>query len=405
MTAASATMAGGAGSPASSAAGGLGGGVLALIGLTCAVCVANNYYSQPLLIDIARDLGMPRSLSGLVPTMTQIGIAGGMMFLLPLGDRIDNRKIVVLLLVIQSVAMTTMAATNDRAIFMVACLVAGLCGIVTYLLPAFATRLVPADRRGAVTGMLATGILTGIMLGRSIAGIAGHEVGWRAVYALAALVTFLMAAAMKRSMPRTPGLRDERYGVLIGSLWTLVRENRLLRRATLIQAMAFGSFNALWVGLTLHLQQPPFSLDTRAIGTLALVAVTSAMAAPVVGRLADRLPLERAVRMALVIAAIGWIALLILPESYVGIVAGMVLIGISAIGTDVSLRTALYGLSPQIRMRLNAVYSASTFVGGGVLSFLTPVIWTHFGWSAVAITGLIVSVLPIVIPSRRPADS
>lgn len=401
MIAASSTVADRVGSPASSAAGGLGGAVLALIGITCAVCVANNYYSQPLLIDIARDLGMPPSLSGLVPTITQMGIAAGMVFLLPLGDRIDNRRIVVALLIVQSLAMTAMAAATDRAIFMVACLVAGLCGIVTYLLPAYATRLVPAERRGAVTGTLATGILTGIMLGRSIAGIAGYEAGWRAVYAAAALVTFLMAVAMKRSMPRTPGLKDERYGVLIGSLWTLVRENRLLRRTTLMQAMAFGGFNALWVGLTLHLQQPPFSLDTRAIGMLALVAVTSAMAAPVLGRLADRVPMERAVRLSFVIAALGWIALLLLPHSYVGIVAGMVFIGISAIGTDVTLRTALYGLSPDIRMRLNAVYSAGTFIGGGVLSFLTPVIWTHFGWSAVAITGLMVSVLPIVIPSRK----
>jgi predicted MFS family arabinose efflux permease len=401
---ASSTAAGGVGSAFPSAAGELGGAVLALIGLTCAVCVANNYYSQPLLIDIARDLGMPRSLSGLVPTLTQIGIAIGMVFLLPLGDRIDNRKIVVLLLMVQSFAMATMAATADRMPFMVACMVAGLCGIVTYLLPAYATRLVPAERRGAVTGTLATGILTGIMLGRSIAGIAGYEVGWRAVYAVAAVVTFIMAVAMKRSMPLTPGLREESYSVLLGSLWTLLQENRLLRRTTLMQAMAFGGFNALWVGLTLHLQQPPFGLDTRAIGTLALFAVTSAMAAPFLGRLADRMPMERAVRISFAIAALGWVALLTLPGSYVGIIAGMVLVGISAIGTDVTLRTALYGLSPDIRMRLNAVYSAGTFIGGGALSFLTPFIWAHLGWGAVAITGLTISVLPMLIPNMRPDE-
>jgi predicted MFS family arabinose efflux permease len=406
MTSASPTVSGGADSPAPSAAPpaarGLSGAVLALIGITCAVCVANNYYSQPLLIDIARDLGMPPSLSGLVPTITQIGIALGMVFLLPLGDRIDNRKIVVLLLMVQSLAMATMAATTNRTMFMIACLVAGLCGIVTYLLPAYATRLVPAGRRGAVTGTLATGILTGIMLGRSLAGIAGYEVGWRAVYAVAAFITFIMAAAMKRSMPATPDLRQERYATLLRSLWTLLRENRLLRRNTLMQAMGFGGFNALWVGLTLHLQQPPFDLDTRAIGMLALVAVTSAMAAPVLGRFADRVPMERAARISFAMAALGWVALLILPHSYIGIIAGMVLVGISAIGSDVTLRTALYGLSPDIRMRLNAVYSAGLFVGGGMLSFLTPVVWSHFGWSAVAVIGLTVSVLPMILVGRKP---
>lgn len=239
------------------------------------------------------------------------------------------------------------------------------------------------------------------MLGRSLAGIAGYEVGWRAVYAVAAYITFIMAAAMKRSMPATPDLRQERYAILLRSLWTLLRENRLLRRNTLMQAMGFGGFNALWVGLTLHLQQPPFDLDTRAIGMLALVAVTSAMAAPVLGRFADRVPMERAARISFAMTALGWVALLILPHSYIGIVAGMVLVGISAIGSDVTLRTALYGLSPDICMRLNAVYSAGLFVGGGMLSFLTPVVWSHFGWSAVAVIGLTVSMLPMILVSRK----
>jgi predicted MFS family arabinose efflux permease len=383
----------------------LGRSTLLLIGIACAVCVANNYYSQPLLIEIGHDLGMPRSMAGVVPTLTQVGIAVGMLLLLPLGDRIDNRRIVRLLLAVQALSMTVMAATGRPALFMSACLVARLCGIVTYLLPAFATRLVEPARRGAVTGALATGILTGIMLGRSLAGIASHEVGWRVVYAAAALATFAMAGVMARVMPATPGLRQERYGVLLRSLVDLVRRQPLLRRATLLQALSFGGFNALWVGLTLHLQQPPFGLDTRAIGLLALVAVTAALAAPWLGRLADRLEAGRAVRVSFVVAAMGWLALLLLPRSYVGIVAGMVLVGVGAIGTDVTLRTALYGLAPDIRMRLNAVYSAGTFLGGGTMSFLIPVLWSNWGWDAVAWTGLALSVVPLLLPMERPGRS
>jgi predicted MFS family arabinose efflux permease len=381
---------------APSAEGGLSGRALALIGTTCAVCVANNYLSQPLLIDIARDLGMAGTLLGVVPTLTQAGIAAGMLFLLPLGDRVENRYIVVALLLLQAAALALMAATPLAPLYLLASAVAGVCGIVTYLLPAYVTRLVPAERRGRVTGLLATGILTGIMLGRSVAGIAGYELGWRIVYAAGATATGLMAMVMARTMPSTPGMRPESYGSLLYSLFRLLREHQLLRRATLLQALSFGSFNALWVGLTLHLQAPPFSLDTRRIGELALVAVTSALAAPMIGRIADRHSLKGAVSAAFLATLCGWIAFLTWPGTYLGVVIGMVMAGLGAIGTDVTLRTALYGLDPTIRMRLNAVYSAGTFVGGGAFSLFTPLVYGDFGWVGVAWAAIAVTLVAII---------
>ncbi|MET3709969.1 MFS family permease [Sphingomonas trueperi] len=320
--------------------------------------------------------------------MTQIGIAAGMFFLLPLGDRIDNRVLTTTLLFFQAAALSVMASTGCPALFFAAGFVAGLCGIVTYLLPAYATRLVAPARRGTITGMLATGILTGIMLGRSLAGMAGFEFGWRAVYAAAAIATFLMATIMRNSMPPTPGLRHQSYGALMGSLVGLVRTSALLRRSTLLQALSFGSFNMLWVGLTLHLQQAPFHLDTRQIGVLSLVAVTAALSAPALGRFADRKSMAPALRLAFVVNLAGWTALLLMPASYVGIVAGMVLVGIGSIGTDVTLRATLYGLTPDIRMRLNAFYSTGTFMGGSLFSLLTPILMAGLGWSGFVATAL-----------------
>lgn len=382
---------------ASDVATGLSGWRLLLIGLTCAVCVANNYYSQPLLMDIARDLGMSQAMSGLAPTVTQAGIAMGMLLLLPLGDRVDNRRIVVALLTIQALAMALMSATANATVYLGATLTAGLCGIVTYLLPAYATRLVAPDKRGTITGTLATGIMLGIMLGRSLAGIAGYAIGWRTVFATAAVATLFMGFVMKHAMPRTSGLRDERYGQLLASLGTLARDIPLLRLATLLQALSFGIFNALWVGLTLQLQAEPFRLDTRQIGELALVAITGAMAAPLLGKLADRYSMPASVRLSFFAIASGWAAMLVLPTSYTGVVAAMVLVGIGAIGSDVALRAALYGLAPNIRMRLNSVYSTGTFVGGGLFSFVTPLIWVHWGWTTVASFALAASLLGLFL--------
>jgi predicted MFS family arabinose efflux permease len=390
---------------ASGAGTGLSAGQLVLIGLACAVCVANNYYSQPLLIDIARDLGMSRAMSGLAPTLTQAGIAAGMLFLLPLGDRTDNRRIVVALLAIQAVALVVMAVTAGAALFLAAALSAGMCGIVTYLLPAYATRLVAPDRRGTVTGTLATGIMTGIMLGRSVAGIAGYEIGWRSVYGLAAVATLVMAALMGKVMPPTPGLRDESYFRLLASLGTLARDIPLLRLATLLQAISFGVFNALWVGIALHLQEAPFDLNTRQIGELALVAITGALAAPILGRLADRYSMSTAVRLLFGITAVGWVAMLALPGTYFGIVTGMVLVGIGATGSDVVLRTALYGLQPDVRMRLNSVYSTGTFAGGSLFSFATPLIWTKWGWTSVCIGALAATLAGMLLIPRSAAGA
>lgn len=370
---------------------------LLLIGLACAVCVANNYYSQPLLVDIARDLGMPPSLAGLAPTLTQAGIAAGMLLFLPLGDRIDNRRIVVVLLAVQSAALIAMAGSASASAYLVPALVAGMCGIVTYLLPAYATRLVAPARRGAVTGTLATGILTGIMLGRSLAGIAGYAVGWRTVYVAAAVATMAMAVVMGRTMPDTPNLRNEPYAALLASLAKLTRETPLLRLATLLQALSFGTFNALWVGLTLRLQAEPFHMNTRQIGLLGLVAVTGAMSAPVLGRLADRASMATAVRIAFAVTAAGWLAMLALPTGIVGIVASMVLVGVGAIGTDVTLRTALYGLQPDIRMRLNAVYSTGTFLGGSLFSFAVPVLWTRWGWPSIIAVSLAATAVALLL--------
>lgn len=378
---------------------GLSSWQLALIGLTCAVCVANNYYSQPLLVDIARDLGMSEAMSGLAPTMTQAGIAAGMLLLLPLGDRIDNRRMVVVLLHCQAAALVAMSLSGNSALFLGAALIAGICGIVTYLLPAFATRLVAPEQRGAVTGTLAMGIMIGIMLGRSIAGIAGYSIGWRSVYVIAALLTILMGAAMKRVMPPTPGLRSEPYAHLLRSLVELARDTPLLRRAAALQALSFGLFNALWVGMALGLQAAPFDLNTRQIGLLSLVAVTGAIAAPFLGKLADRVNTSSAVRTCFILMAAGWSAILIWPTSYIGVVLAMVMIGVAATGSDISLRTALYGLDSAVRMRLNSVYSTATFAGGSLFSLATPLIWAHWGWTALSLAALLVSSLALLLTS------
>jgi MFS family permease len=210
-----------------------------------------------------------------------------------------------------------------------------------------------------------------------------------------------MALVMKRAMPRTPGLRTERYADLLVSLGTLVRDVPLLRRAALVQALSFGLFNALWVGLALRLQAQPFNLNTREIGELALVAITGALAAPMLGRLADRYDIAISVRLSFFMITLGWAAMLIFPVEYVGVVSAMVLIGIGATGSDVALRSALYGLAPDIRMRLNSVYSFGTFAGGSLFSLMTPIILIHSGWSTVCVAAIVASVLGLILTPRK----
>lgn len=361
-----------------------------LLAVASAVAVANAYYIQPLLVEVGDALSISGAAAGILPGLSQIGLACGLAFLLPLGDTISARRLLLAVIPIQVAALVLFATSGSALTVAAASLLIGLFGITPYILPPYASLRVPASRVGQVTGMLTRGIIVGILLARTASGIVGTHLGWRAVYWAAALMMVLELALLMRVVgPEPAALSPGRvpYRALIGSLVRLLRTVPELRIAAQCQALSYGSFIVFWLGATLYLRSPAFGWTPQAIGLVAFVAAAAASAAPMFGRAVDQSGPHATRRAALAGTVIAWVLLAVFKGHLVGMAAGLVVLDVSATIVDISNRTILYGLDAGIRTRLNAVYQVAMFSGGAVMSVLVCVCWSSGGWFAVCALG------------------
>lgn len=371
-----------------------------LLAVAAAIAVANVYYIQPLLVEVGQAVSISSSLVGILPGLSQFGLACGLAFLLPLGDIVSARRLLLTIIPIQIAALVLFALSGSAFTVAAASFFIGLFGITPYILPPYASLRVPAARLGHVTGVLTRGVIIGILLARTAAGIIGTHVSWRAVYGIAAvamtmLLVFLIHVV--KPEPAAPSPSKVRYRELIGSLMHLLRTVPELRTAALCQALSFGSFNVFWLGVTLYLQSPGFGWTPQAVGLVALVGAGAASAAPMFGRSIDRYGPRATRRIALAGMVIAWVLLAVFQGHLVGMAVGLIVLDISATVVDISNRTILYGLDAGIRTRLNAIYQVAMFSGGAVMSMLIGICWSMGGWLALCVFG----VVPVVIALIR----
>ena len=377
---------------------------ITVLAVASALSVANGYYIQPLLVVIAEAFAVPEHLVGFLPAMTQVGLACGVAFLLPLGDAVSARTLLMAVIPLQVVALLLFSASEHGVVLAVACLLIGIFGITPYVLPPYASLHVPVERVGHVTGVLTRGILVGILLARTVAGVVGTHLGWRAVYWIAAADMVCVLIALRhfvRAVPKVQRETSESYGDLLLSLVHLVRTVPELRTAALCQAIGFGSFNVFWLGASLYLQSPQFGWTPQSVGLVALVGAIAALAAPLFGRAADRMG-PRVTRLAaLASMGLAWLMLAGFREHLAGMGIGLVLLEIGAAVLDISNRTILYGLNAEIRTRLNAIYTIAMLGGGAIMSVLTGFCWSVGGWTAVCLLGLLPTIGSIVLAVAR----
>ena len=253
------------------------------------LAVANIYYNQPLLADMGRYFGVPDRRMGLVSMLTQVGYATGLLLFVPLGDRLERRSFILTMLGVVVVALIGVAAAPSFHWLAAASLVVGVTSITPQLLVPFAAHLAEPSERGRVVGIVMSGLLIGILAARTVSGVVGEYLGWRAMYGIAAAVTVALALALKELLPRSqPEALGVSYVGLLRSIGGLLRDEPVLRQSCLFGAMGFGAFSTFWTTLAFHLAGPPFHYGSGFIGLFGLVGVVGALAAPVAGRLADR---------------------------------------------------------------------------------------------------------------------
>ncbi|MGZ5179894.1 MAG: MFS transporter [Ramlibacter sp.] len=358
-----------------------------LLAIGAGVSVASIYYSQPMLPDIARSLHAGDGAVGLVPMLTQLGYALGILLLSPLGDRFDRRRIMLVKTALLAASLLAAAASGQFAAMLAASLAVGLAATIAQdFVPAAAT-LAPDAERGKAVGKVMTGLLLGILLSRLVSGFVAESAGWRVMFAVAAGAVLLLGVAVWRGVPAFRPTSSLGYGALLLSMGRLWRAHPALRKATIAQALLSLGFSAFWSTLALMLHAR-FGLGSSAAGAFGLAGAAGALAAPLAGRLADRRGPHLVTLIGASIAALSFLAMAamdLLPP-----LAQLALLVASAIGFDfgaqatlVAHQSIVYGLEPAARSRLNALLFTGMFIGMSSGALLGSVALAHAGWLGV----------------------
>jgi len=365
----------------------LGTGRVWLMAGASGLAAANLYYNQPLLGDIGRELGATGSGLGWVPTLTQVGYAAGMLLIVPLGDSLERRRVIVTMTALVSVALMGAALAPSLGWMVAACFAVGITTVVPQLLVPFAAHLAPAAERGRVVGTVMSGLLIGVLLSRTAAGFIGTHLGWRAMFWIGAALMLALAAVLRLALPSQPAVAAMPYASLLRSLGGLVREEPALRLHSLLGALTFGSFGAFWATLALYLHSLPEHYGPQTVGLFGVVGVAGAVAAPLVGRYADVRGDRKINALAIGVLLASFVVLGLLGRWLWGIALGVILLDLGAQSNHISNQTRVYSLRPEARSRLNTIYMVSYFVGGAAGAWLGTAAWVRFGWLGVCLVG------------------
>ncbi len=366
------------------------------LALAAGITVANLYYSQPLLSLMATSFHLSPAGITLMPMVTQIGYALGLLLLLPLGDSHERKHLIVSTTLALSVALVAVAAASSVAFLMVASLVLGAVTIIPQLLVPFAATLAPPARRGRVVGTVMSGLLIGIILSRSISGAASAYVTWRSIYLGAAVANLALGVALASLLPKQMPSERLSYPDLLRSLTGLVWDEPVLRRHMAVGAFGFAAFSIFWTTLIFHAARLAPDHAARLVGVFGLFGVAGALAAPIAGHLSDRIVATWVNGLSLLMVLMGFGVLWRGAHSLALLALGVVLLDAGVQASHISNQTRIYNLHPDKRSRLNAAYMTAYFIGGASGSAVGGLVWSRLHWAGVCAGGALFALCALV---------
>ena len=362
-----------------------------LFAIAGGAAVGNLYWAQPLLDFIARDLRTDTAAAGWLVTATQLGYAVGVFLFVPLGDLLDRHRLVPIALVCAAAALAASAFAPTFPVLLVTLALVGLTTVSGQILVPLAGDLASDEERGRIVGTVVSGILIGILLSRTVSGLIAGAAGWRAIYLLAAAVALVLAVLLLRAIPSLPQRTRMSYAALLGSVFGIVRRERVVRWSLVLGGTSFAVFTMFWTSLTFLLSAPPFSYSVSRIGLFGLVGLAGALAAQRAGHLQDR-------GLGLATIGVAWSLILVafvvagLGARSLGLlVVAVLVLDVAVQGHNITVQTRMFQVDPSARSRLNTAFVTNNFLWGAVGSGVTSVLWTTGGWTAVTIGAAVLS--------------
>lgn len=371
--------------------------LLWILATVSGVSVANLYYCQPLLNVMCRDLGITEFQANLIPMITQIGYALGLLFIIPLGDLYDRRRIIVLNFAVLTLSMSAIGFLSDIRLIYAASLFTGICSVMPQIFIPIASQFSEPERKARNVGILVSGLLTGILASRVVSGVVGEAFGWRTMYHLAAVFMVGSIFVVLRALPDMPSNYSGSYSSLMRSLLKLYVSTPRLRIVSVRAGLCFGSFLALWACLSFKLGESPFFAGNDVIGLLGLCGVAGAVTASYVGSCVGRLGVRRLNFIGCGLMLVSWLLMYVFQYYYLGYIAGIILLDIGMQCIQISNQTCALSLNQHASNRVNTIFMTTYFIGGSFGTFLSGAMWDFSGWIGTVVGGASLVFLSLLI--------
>lgn len=365
----------------------LSNGILWLMAIACGLCAGSNYFNQPLLHSISKAFNASESAATVTVTLAQGAYAVGLLLLVPLGDKFERRRLIVLLMSMASVGLFISAFATSLPVLFIGIIVTGLFSVAAQILVPMAATLSDPARSGRAVGIVMGGLLTGILAARSVAGILSEIGGWNTVYYVSGVVMIFVTVVLWRYLPTSRNPENVGYVHIMRSLGTLLVRFPRLRTRALLGGLAFASLSVLFATTTLLLSGPDFGLNDAQIGLIGLIGVAGASMANIAGRLADQGKAQVTTAVSIMLLLIGWLCLWLGHTNLLWFLLGTLICDGALQGVHISNQSIVYKLAPEARSRMNAIYMTTYFIGAASGSAAASVAWHLGGWPAACLLG------------------
>jgi predicted MFS family arabinose efflux permease len=387
-------------------------GLLLLMAAATGLSVANNYFAQPLLDLLGRELHLSTTVAGMIITAAQVGYGLGLLLLVPLGDLVERRRLAVLLHAATAVFLLVSATAPNGTLLLAGTALTAFTSVAAQVVVPYAATLAPPGQRGRVIGTVMSGLLLGALLSRAVSGALAELGGWRTVYWVNAILIAGIAVLLWRFLPRLHTPSGLSYPALLRSTIALYRHEPVLRWRAGIAALSLASFNALWTAVTFLLAGPQHGWSEAVIGLFGLVGAVGTVTTTVAGRLADRGYVQWVSGIGTSALAASWLLIGAAESSLAWLVGGVIVLNVAHQAVLNSNQNVIYALRPEIRNRLNSALLTAFFAGGAAGSALAGAVWVRGGWPAVSVLGglsasgtFVLWVVERIWISRRPDSS